>query len=41
MPHLKISKNMLLGQNIWKKIKIKNKIVTHMDLWKFKPFKSP
>jgi hypothetical protein len=31
MPHLKFSKNMLLGQKNWKT----NKIATHMDLWKY------
>jgi len=30
MPHLKLSKNMILGQFFWKM----NKIATHMDLWK-------
>jgi hypothetical protein len=31
MPHLKLSKNMLLEQRNWKK----KKIGTHMDLWKY------
>jgi hypothetical protein len=31
MAHLKLSKNMFLGQKIWKK----TKVVTHMDLWKY------
>ncbi len=31
MPHLKLSKNMLLGQKNWKN----KKIVIHMDLWKY------
>ncbi len=31
MPHLQLSKNMLLGQRNWKQIKIG----THMDLWKY------
>jgi hypothetical protein len=32
MPHLKLSKNMILGQGNWKTNK---KIATHMDLWKY------
>jgi len=31
MPHLKLLKNMFLGQRNWKQIKIG----THMDLWKY------
>jgi len=31
MPHLKLSKNMFLGQKNWKKIEI----TTHMYLWKY------
>jgi hypothetical protein len=31
MTHVKLSKNMLLGQINWKK----TKIATHMDLWKY------
>jgi hypothetical protein len=32
MTHVKLSKNMLLGQ---KKVEKQTKIVTHMDLWKY------
>jgi hypothetical protein len=32
MPHLKLSKNMILGQSFWEK---KTKIATHMNLWKY------
>jgi hypothetical protein len=31
MPHVKLSKNMFLGQKNWRK----KKIATHMDLWKY------
>jgi hypothetical protein len=31
MPHLKLSKNMFLGQRNWKK----TKFAIHMDLWKY------